>query len=294
MSGLPASGLPAARVHVRHRVAGTIAVAGAASMWGLWSLFVRPAGLPAATFGLLVFVIMGVSALPLFARDPAPQWSRRAWALVVANGVLDALNVLCYFAALQRTTVAVAVLTHYLAPILIALLAPLVDRERVPGAIAGALIACFGLALVLAPWQGEVALEGALLGGASAFFYAGNVFVVRRLGPLIGAARSMSYHSFVAAAIILPFALADGVVPGAESLAWVTAGALLLGVFTGIAFIRGLAIIGSSRAAMLTYLEPLVAVAAGAIAWGEPVSTLALAGVALIVGSGVWVARTNA
>jgi drug/metabolite transporter (DMT)-like permease len=274
-------------------LAGTVAVAAAAASWGLWALFVRPAALPAATFSLLVFVTMGLVLLPLALRDAPATWSRRAVLLLVANGLCDALNVLTYFAALQRTSVAIAVMTHYLAPVLIAALAPWVERERVPGAVPGTLIALTGLMMVLQPHEGvsSADLAGALLGAASAVAYCGNVFVVRRLTPLIGAPRTMSYHSFIGAAIMAPFAIHAGVTPGAESLGWVVSGAVTIGALSGVAFLRGLAIIGSSRAAMLTYLEPVVAVAVGVIAWGERLDALAVAGIALILGSGAWVAR---
>jgi drug/metabolite transporter (DMT)-like permease len=275
------------------QLAGTLAVAAAASSWGLWALFVRPAGLPAATSSLLVFATMGVVVLPLALRRAPAAWSRRAWLLVVANGVFDALNVLTYFAALRETSVAIAVMTHYLAPVFIAVLAPWVERERVPGAVPGALVAMAGLLLVLQPQHGvsSADLTGAALGAASAVAYCGNVFVVRRLTPLIGATRTMSYHSFVAALIMVPFAIDAGVTPGGEQVAWVVSGAVVLGAASGVAFIRGLAIIGSSRAAMLTYLEPVVAVIAGAVAWGEHLDAEAVAGMVLVLGSGAWVAR---
>jgi len=147
-------GVPSSRAYAL----GTIAVVAAASSWGLWSLFVRPAALPAMTFALVVFLVMGVVTLPAVAMEPAPLWSRRAYFLLVMNGLWDAANVLTFFAAMQETTVAVAVLTHYLAPVLVAVLAPYVDREHVRGAIPGAIIACVGLALVLEPWHGRVNL----------------------------------------------------------------------------------------------------------------------------------------
>ncbi|HUQ06759.1 MAG TPA: DMT family transporter [Kofleriaceae bacterium] len=270
---------------------GTLAVVIAASSWGLWSLSVRPAALPAMTFALIVFVVMGVVTLPAVALSAPATWSRRALLLLFMNGVWDAVNVLTFFGALRETTVAVAVLTHYLAPVLVAVMAPSVDGERVRGAVPGAIIACAGLTLVLEPWRGEVQLLGALLGTVSAFAYAGNVFTVRRLVPLIGAPRVIAYHSFVAAVLVAPFAIHTGVVPGAEALAWSVSGAIVLGAASGVLYVRGLAVIGAARAAMLAYAEPVVAVVVGALAWGEPVGALALAGVALIVGSGVYVAK---
>jgi DME family drug/metabolite transporter len=273
---------------------GTLAVVAAAASWGLWSLSVRPAGLPAMTFALVVFVVMGVVTLPAVAFEPPAVWSRRAYALLLLNGFWDAANVLTFFGALRETTVAVAVLTHYLAPVIVAVLAPYIDRERVRGAIPGAIVACAGLTLVLEPWRGDVQILGAVLGTVSAFAYAGNVFTVRRLVPLIGAARVISYHSFVSVALVLPFAIHTGVVPGAEALAWSAGGAIVLGAASGVIYVRGLAVIGASRAAVLAYAEPVVAVVVGAVAWGEPIGALALAGVALIVASGVYVAKPRA
>lgn len=275
----------------RAELAGVLAVTGAAASWGLWSLFVRPAALPPATFGALVFVIMATITLPAALRAPPVRWGREACLLLAANGVCDATNVLTYFAALQETTVAIAVLTHYLAPVLVALLAPVIEGERVRGAVPAALLACAGLALVLEPWRAHGDLTGAALGAGSAVAYAGNVFVVRRLVPLVGAARAISYHSFLSAALMAPFAIAAGVVPGLHALAWVASGATGLGAVAGILYVRGLAVIGSSRAAMLTYAEPVVAVVVGALAWGEPVGRLAALGVVAVVASGLWVAR---
>jgi drug/metabolite transporter, DME family len=273
------------------QVGGTIAVVAAASSWGLWSLSVRPAALPAMTFTVVLFVMMGLVTMPAVLLSPPATWSRRAVLLLVMNGVWDATNVITFFGAMQKTTVAIAVLTHYLAPVLVAVLAPYVDRERVKGAVPGALVACAGLALVLEPWRGRPDVVGAALGTASAFAYAGNVFTVRRLAPLIGAPRVIAYHSFIAALLVAPFAIHAGVVPGAESLAWCVGGAILLGAIPGVVYVRGLEIIGPSRAAMLAYAEPLVAVIVGVAAWGEPVGWTALVGVVLIVGSGVYVAK---
>lgn len=243
------------------------------------------------TFTFVLFVVMGVVTMPAVALAPPATWSRRALVLLVMNGIWDATNVITFFAAMQKTTVAIAVLTHYLAPVIVAVLAPYVDREKVPGAVPGALIACGGLALVLEPWRGHADVVGAVLGTASAFAYAGNVFTVRRLAPLIGAPRVIAYHSFIAAALVAPFAVHAGVVPGGESLAWCVGGAILLGAIPGVVYVRGLEIIGPSRAAMLAYAEPVVAVVVGAAAWNEPIGWTALAGVAVIVGSGVYVAK---
>jgi drug/metabolite transporter, DME family len=270
-----------------------IAVGAAAASWGLWSLFLRPAELPSATAGTIVFAVMAVVAAPRAWRSPAVSWTRSTVMLLIANAALDAANLLAFFGAMQRTSVAIAVLTHYLAPLVIALSAPWIDRQRVPGAVPAAIVAVAGLTLVLEPWAGHGAPLGAIFGALSAFAYAGNVFVVRRLGLRIGAARVISYHSALAALLMLPFAVAAGGRVSIGSAAGLALGAITIGAIAGAAFVWGVGIIGSARAAMLTYLEPLVAVAIGAAWWREPIGHYALLGAVLVIASGIYVARAG-
>ena len=69
------------------------------------------------------------------------------------------------------------------------------------------------------------------------------------------------------------------------------AGSVTIGATSGIVFVEGLTRIGAARTAVLTFAEPLVAVAVGALAWGEPLRPLAAVGGALVLASGIHVAR---
>jgi len=60
-------------------------------------------------------------------------------------------------------------------------------------------------------------------------------------------------------------------------------GSLLIGVLGGWMFLRGLKKVPASHASVLCLIEPVVAVAAGAIAWGEVPGPLALVGAALVL-----------
>jgi drug/metabolite transporter (DMT)-like permease len=211
--------------------------------------------------------------------------------LLVANAGFAAGNIVTYFGALRFTTVAVAVLTHYLAPVLVAVAAPWVEGERVRGARLAALVATAGLVLVLEPWaepigRGELWL-GAGLGAASAFFYAGNVFVARRLEPRIGASATIAYHALIAALLLAPLLVVDSADIDGRALGLLALGAAVPGALAGVLFVTGLGQIGSSRAAVLAYLEPLVAVVIGWSVWGEALGPPAGAGAVLIVGAGI-------
>jgi drug/metabolite transporter (DMT)-like permease len=220
-------------------------------------------------------------------------WDRQALGLVAANAVLDALNVVAFFAAIQYTTVAIAVLCHYLAPILIALAAPWIDRVDSRGARPAAAVALLGLVIILEPWHAPAAgaVLGAVLGVASAVCYAGNVFVVRRAAARLGAVRAQAYHALLAGVALAPLLLGHGRAITGAGLALLAAGAASIGAVSGVAFSLGLLRIGSARTAVLTFAEPIVAVTVGAVVWGEPLHPIAMLGGALVLGAGLQVAR---
>ena len=265
----------------------------AAASWGTWSLFLRPTGLPSEVTTPVIFLVMGLVALPLALRSPPTTWDRKTIGLLLLNSAFDALNLITFFAAIAKTTVAIAVLTHYVAPILIALGAPRIDGVRTPGARPAAVIALLGLVVILEPWRAAApgATVGALLGLTSAICYAGNMFCVRRLAIRIGAGRAMSYHSLIVAVVAAPLLLVYGGAITTEGLALISIGAATIGAGSGIVFAIGLTRIGSARAAVLTFAEPIVAVGVGVVVWHEPLRPLAAVGGAMVLGAGIYVAR---
>lgn len=266
----------------------------AAASWGTWSLFLRPTGLPATVTTPIIFLVMALLPLPLALRSPRRMtWDRTTVGLLFLNAGFDALNVLTFFAAISYTTVAIAVLSHYVAPILIALAAPRIDRVQTPGARPAAAIALAGLVIILEPWAtpADGAMLGAALGIVSAFCYAGNMFTVRRLAVRIGAPRAMSYHSMIVAVATAPLVIANAGQISTFDLTLLVTGAATIGAGSGIVFAIGLTRIGSARAAVLTFAEPLVAVAVGVIVWGETLHPAAALGGAMVLGAGIYVAR---
>ncbi len=273
-------------------------VVAAAMTWGTWSVFVRPASVSVLVSAPIVFAIMGLAALPLAWRESKARWDRTTAWLLVGNTLFDALNVVTFFAAIQNTTLAIAVMTHYAAPVIIAIAAPRIDKVRVRGAIPAALVALIGLAIVLEPWRGGLtdgtrdALVGGALGLASAFCYAGNVFVVRRLAERIGNGRALAFHSILAAIVLAPFAWLDGDgLRGIASLGWLAMGAVLCGTAAGYIYIIGLRETGSARAGVLAFAEPIVAVVVGALVWHEAIHPAAAIGGVLVLAAGIHVAR---
>jgi drug/metabolite transporter (DMT)-like permease len=237
----------------------------------------------------IVMVVVSLAGLPLMRRDRVPVRAKLGdWLAVAWLGVADAGNVGLFFAAYQRTSVAIAVLTHYLTPIFVALAAPLVLGEtlgrRTRAAVA---IAFTGLVLLLEPWRADFATNdvvGALLGAGSAVFYASNVLVNKRLVPVFSAAELMFFHGLVGGPLLWAFVPRGAVATASgEAIAIVLAGALGIGTFGGYLFLWGLRRVKASHASVLTLLEPFVAVTTAALFLRQRIGVVPLGGGTLIL-----------
>ena len=275
-------------------------VCAAAILWGTWSLYLRPTGLSGVWTAPIVLAVIGVTALPLVRLDPREvRWDRSTLGLLALYAISDAVNAGTFFFAMQVTTLAVAVLTHCTAPILVALLAPRFDGLRVRGSLAAAAVALLGLVLLLRPWapregdaEGSVLL-GAALGLASAVGYASAVLSAKALSARVGVGRATAYHALLAAALFAPLAAALPEPVEASDLGILAAGALLSGTLATWLFLAGMRAIGAARAAVLSFLEPLVAVLVGWLVWDETLGLVSIAGGALVVGAAAFVARAK-
>jgi drug/metabolite transporter (DMT)-like permease len=274
-------------------------VALAAGSWGTWALVIRHvdamAPMPAALESTIVMAVITAVAGVASLRDPASaQRSWGAWASIAWFGVADIFNVLLFFAA-YKLTIAVAVLTHYLTPILVALLAPLVLRERMTARTGCAIAVSFlGLAVMIAP-SGTAASAttvwaSAALGAGSAVFYASNVLVNKWVAGSFSTSQAMFWHGVVAtvvgAAVVPPSAWAR-IDPGA--VAFLSVAAIGPGALGGLAFVWGLRRMPAAHASTLTLLEPLVSLILGAAVLGEHVGGLAILGGSMILGGAVLV-----
>ena len=264
-------------------------VAAGATLWGLWPLFLRQAGLSGPQNALLALATMALPTPFLMRRESLKD--RRATLALVIMGVADAINVALFFAAVERGPVAIAVLTHYLAPLLVALTAPWVIGERRSArALIGAPLTSLGLALLI--WKPGEGFSGwtAVLGGSSAIFFAISVFGAKQAARAWSPLGVTSVHAAVSVSTLLLFFGREALPPLAVPALWVFAGGVLGGLVGNILFNTGLRRIPTAAAGALTYLEPLTATLTGWVFLGEALGTWALLGGVLVLAVGVWVA----
>jgi drug/metabolite transporter (DMT)-like permease len=269
------------------------AVASAAIAWGTWSLILRHieaiAPMSSALEATIVMAVLtgvtGVTSLRDRVASRAPP-SARMW--IVWLGVADALNVMLFFAA-YKITIAVAVLAHYLAPIFVAVASPLLLREGMTLRTALAVVGSFaGLAVMLGPGaagaDSAAAWQSAALGAGSAFFYASNVIGNKFVAENFSTSEVMFWHGTIATPLLALFVpRGEWAALDAHAATFLAVASLGPGALAGLAFVWGLRRMPAAHASTLTLIEPLVAVVAGALVFGEALGARALAGGVLIL-----------
>jgi drug/metabolite transporter (DMT)-like permease len=274
----------------RARAVGLAVVAAAASCWGTWPLFVRHGGQSGLVVGFLTMAVMALPSLVL-ARSFHTR-DRGALAALVVIGVSDAANVALYFSALEAGPVVVAVLTHYLAPLLVALTAPLLLKEpRSRRALAALPVMLVGLFLVLPSSASGSAWQAGVFGAGSAVFYGALVLASRRAAVAFPPLAVTAFHAVVSALLLL-VVFRERVLPTTfdAGVGLLLAGATVNGLFGAFLFNFGLPRIGAQLTGVLTYLEPLVAAVIGVLVLGEAATASTGLGLLLVLGAGAWTA----
>lgn len=274
---------------------GAVAVAVAAATWGSWKLWFPPGGtLDPAAQGAMILTVSSISAglLALLSRPEGLDRARRSdGLLLVAFGVSEAANYLCYFRALAAGDSAAASVTHYLAPVLVAFASVLL-RQPLGRRTAFAIPVAFVSTLVLAGLgAGQAGTRtAALFGTASAVFYAANIIVSKRLSRCFGPWALVGLHNAVAAPIVWAFARTPPWRAPAHEILLATTGALVGGTLAAGIYFYGLARLPAAKAAALSYVEPVSASIVGALVLGEPTSPARLVATVVILAAGVAVA----
>ena len=260
------------------------------AIWGSSFLFIK-VGVEELEPAVVVCGRLLVGALVLLPVALARGGLSGLRAMLVPIAVLGALNnALPYWLlsfAETRIDSGLAAVIQAAAPIFTVLLAIRVDpSQRVTGLrLAGVGLGFVGVVLLVGLQEGgellgAVAVVGTALCYAVSVLYAGRA--IRSFSPLDVSIGQLT----VGALLTLPAALVQW--PAETPSAKVVGAVLVLGVLgTGVAYLLYFALIvraGASRAILVTYLVPAFALVYGWLILGEPVTTSALAGLALILG----------
>lgn len=269
-----------------------------ALFFSLMSALVKLAGrrLPAEEIVLARVVVTLVLSFAMVRHAGLSPWGtdRRRLAL---RGLLGTIALACYYWTLTRLPLAEATTIYHIAPVLTAMLAAVVLRERI-GSSGWIALALGFLGVVVA------ARPAALFGGtgldpvavgvglASASASAVVYVTVRRLAQTEHPLVIVFYFPLVALPLVVPWAAPVLVAPRGTD--WLVL--LGVGIATQIAQVlmtMGLREERAGRATTVGYLQVALAVLWGAIWFHEPPGATAVLGAALIVGGTILIGATG-
>ncbi len=215
--------------------------------------------------------------------------------LLLFSGIAMGINWILLFESYKYTTVSVATLSYYFAPVIVTAVCPFLFHEK----LTKKQLICFimstiGLVLIIDLADigtGSSDITGILFGLGAAVFYATVILLNKFIKNVGGIHRT--FLQFIAAIIILlPYVLFTsginvGTLDGTGLIFLLIVGLVHTGI-TYCMYFSSLKELPGQKAAILSYIDPLVAVLVSVLILGECMTLLQVIGGALILGFTLW------
>lgn len=260
-------------------------------IFGTVGIFVKyinmPSGLIAMVRGFVGMLV--IAAAMKLGRQKINFFAiKKKLLLLILSGAVMGFNWILLFESYNYTTVAVATVCYYMAPIFVIIVSPFILKESLSGKKVGCVaIALIGSVLVSGVLKtGVSGLRGIFLALGAAALYAAVVVINKFLTDLSAYEKTMIQLGS-AAVTVAPYALST-----MGDIEYSTASLALLFVVgvvhTGLAYALYFGAIPKLRAqtvAILSYIDPSSAVLLSAVILREKISVYELIGALLIIGA---------
>lgn len=268
------------------------------AIFGTLGIFVRNISLASGELALyrallaslLIIIYLCFTKQPINFRE-----IRKELPILFASGVAIGINWILLFQAYKYTSVSVATLSYYFAPIIVTIVCPILFHEKLTSKqILCFVMSTFGLILIISTGGfggGSNHLLGILFGLGAAIFYAIVIILNKFIKNVTGIHRTLL--QFIAAIIILfPYVLATSGFH-IDSLNYIGVVCLLIVGFlhTGITYcmyFTSIKDLSGQETAILSYIDPLVAIVVSVVILRESMSTLQFIGGVLILVFTFW------
>jgi drug/metabolite transporter (DMT)-like permease len=270
---------------------------GSMAVFGTIGLFVRYIPLTSGEISLWrsVLAALMIGGYLLISRQKIDRRAlRKQLPLLLASGFALGLNWVFLFEAYRYTTVSVATLCCYFAPVLVTIACPILFHEK----ISRKQWLCFGMStlglIFIMGFGGEGGnrhVIGVLCGLGSAVLYASVILINKFMHGVDDIPRT--FLQFVASVLVMaPYTLLTGY-RGLATLDGIGWGHLLfLGLFhTGFIYciyFYAIRKLPGQKTAILSYIDPLVAILLSLFLLGEGMSLWQIIGGSLILGFTFW------
>ena len=267
------------------------------TIFGTLGPFVRNISLSSGELALYraILAALLIAAFLLLTKQKIPFANiKKEIPLLLASGAAMGINWILLFEAYKYTTVSTATLSYYFAPVIVTLVCPILFKEK----LTGKQLLCFAmstLGLVMITGIGKVGggsdLIGILFGLGAATFYASVILLNKFIRNVAGIHRTL-LQFLSAIVVLLPYvAMTGGTTLGSlDSVGWLNL--LIVGlIHTGVTYclyFSSLKELPGQKAAILSYIDPLVAVLISVTVLGEAMTLWQVIGGILILGFTLW------
>jgi len=211
--------------------------------------------------------------------------------LLLISGMAMGINWILLFEAYKYTTVSVATLSYYFAPVIVTIVCPFLFKEKLGlKQIICFIMSTIGIVMITGIGglkSGSRDIIGILFGLGAAVFYATVILLNKFIKRVEGLHRT--FLQFIAAVIILvPYvAFTSGITLGAmNSTGWICL--LVVGIvhtsITYCMYFTAIKDLPGQKSAILSYIDPLVAIVVSVAVLGESISLPQMIGGVLILG----------
>lgn len=239
-----------------------------------------------ATLGIIYFASGGCRA-----GNTADRYAvRKDIAILFVSGAVMGFNWVFLFEAYKYTTVSMATVSYYCAPVIITALSPLVLGEKLTASrIAGIAAATAGMFMITGSLQGgSQPLKGVLFGLLAALFYACVTILNKQLKGGFTGIQITIVQLFAAGIVVAPYAIINHegawVMPqGAGLVCLIIVGVVHTGIVLHIYF-SSMQILPGQSVAMCSYIDPVSSLLIAAAVLSERMSIVQIIGAVLIIG----------
>mgnify|MGYP000984436474 FL=1 len=284
-----------------HRVRGYAEIASSSLILGTSATLIQVSTMPASLLLVLRMGLAGIVLGAVFILTGGIEEVRRSGRLrrMSLLGFVVALEMIFYFASIRTSNVTVGVSLEYMAPVWVALLAPLLlrtRRQRVD--MVAVAVAVGGMVLLVLPAataaEGGVTLPGVVFGLLAGLMFAAAMILVSSMSET--GVRGSTFAMFYCVGTVVlftPLAVWQTVGSGYQ-LTWADTWIVIVSglVYTALCFslfTDGLRYVRVEHAGILGYLEPVTSPLWAFLLIGETPPWTTYAGGALIVAAGILV-----
>lgn len=270
----------------------------AMTIFGTISLFVKHIPLDSSEIVLYraLLACLVISLFLFLRRQPIPfNQIRQELPLLLLSGIAVGINWLLLFQAYHYTSVSIATLSYYFAPVLVTVACPILFREKLtPRQILCFVMSTIGLCMIIltgSPAEGHNHFLGIILGLGAAVFYAAAVLMNKALKATSGIHRTLIQFVGASLALLLYVPATGGFhLNELSAIGWLCL--LVLGVVhTGFAYclyFSSLKDLSGQEASILSYIDPLIAVLVSVAVLHEAITPLQIVGGVMILGFTLW------